>query len=163
MPIALQVSGREGDLVIWRADDRVIADPVGVRRKDVGHTAPGVTPRGQIRERAQLFFAPAARIIQFYARVVADVGEVGGVEKHAVVGQLRPFIAIAKAMGLIANMEGQVQLLTGRQRRFQLINGVEIARRPAHEMERAVELHSGDGLQLVGDVYLLDGLRRLVL
>jgi hypothetical protein len=60
-------------------------------------------------------------------------------------------------------MEGQVQLIAGRKRRFQLIDGVEIAGRPAYQVERAVELHLGDGLRAIGNVDLRDRLRGLVL
>ena len=163
VPIALQVPRRKRNLVVWRAHYRVIADPVGVLTKEIVDTPPRVSPSRQFRNRPQFFFAAAARIIQFSVAGVADKREVARVEKHAVVGQLWSLITVTEAMRLVANLECQAQLIARRKRRFQLIDRIEIARLPAHQVEGAVEFHLRDRLHLVGDVYLLDSLRRLVL
>ena len=90
LPVALQVSGGDGDLVRRGADDGVIGDPVGLAaEEEVVHGVGGVAAVGHFFERRKMLFAAAARIVKLDVGVVADVGEVVGVEEGAVVGELR--------------------------------------------------------------------------
>ena len=95
--------------------------------------------------------------------VVADGGEVAGVEERAVVGELGALVAVLEAAAGVADVEGEVELVARRERRVELVDGVERARAGGHDVEGAVEAYIRDGLLLVGDVDLADGLRGLVL
>ena len=101
-----------------------------------------------------MLFAAAARVVKLDVGVVADVGEVVGVEEGAVVGELRQLVAVAEAAGLMAHVAGESDGFAGRQGLIEGVDGVQVARRGADQVERAVELEIGDRLPLIGEVDL---------
>ncbi len=102
-------------------------------------------------------------IVEFDVVVVADGGEVAGVEEGAGVGELGALVAVFEAAAGVADVEGHVELVAGCERGFELVDGVKGAGAGGDDVERAVEVNVGDGLLLVGDVDLADGLGGLVL
>ena len=102
-------------------------------------------------------------IVELDVGVVADVGEVVGVEEGAVVGELGELVAVAEAAGLVADIAGEGDGFAGRQRLVERVDGVHVARRGADQVERAVELDVGDRLLLIGEMDLRDRLVGLVL
>ena len=128
VPVAGEIAGRERDLVVGSADSGAVADPVGVRGEEVGDRAGGVAAVGQQFLLGQMFFAAAARVVEFNARVVADGGEVAAVEESAGVGELGALVAILEAAAGVADVEGEVELVARSQRSFELVDGVEGAR-----------------------------------
>ncbi len=108
LPFALQVSGSDGDLIRRRADHSVIGDPVGFSsEEDIVHGVRGIAAVRHLFESREMLFAAAARIVEFDAGVVADVGDIIGVEKSAVIGELGEFVAVAEATGLVAHIAGE--------------------------------------------------------
>src|ERR1700678_3032841 len=104
LPLALQVAGSDGDLVLRGADDGVVSDPVRLAlKKDVVHGVRGIAPVGHFYERRKVFFAAAAGVGQLDPVAITDVGDIAGVEKGAVVGELRGLVSVAKAVGLVAH------------------------------------------------------------
>ena len=164
LPFALQIAGRDGDLIGRGADDGVIGDPVGLARKNRLFTrVNGVAAVSHFFEQRKMLFAAATRIVDLDVGVVADVGKIARVEEGAVVGELRGLVAVAEATGLVAHVERQGDRFAGRQRLVERVDGVEVARRRAHQVERPVELDIRDRLLLIGDVDLRDRLLGLVL
>ena len=99
----------------------------------------------------------------FEVGVVADVGNIVGVEEGAVVSELGEFVAVAEAAGLVAHVAGESDGFAGRQGLVESVDRVHVARRGADQVERAVELEIRDRLFLIGDVDLGDRLAGLVL
>ena len=124
MPRSQRIPWRKCDLGVRRADRRVKANPVRIAGKQV-HAAPiRIRTRSHIVQCRQFLFSPTARVIKLDVFVVADIGEIIGVEEHAAISKLRPFVAIAKAMGSIPNLEAHVELLARLQRPLQLVDRV---------------------------------------
>jgi len=86
-----------------------------------------------------MLFAATARIVKFDAVVIADGGEIVGVEEGAGVGKLGAFVAVLEATTRITDVEVNIELLTWAEWGRQLIDGVEIARAGRYNMERAPE------------------------
>ena len=110
-----------------------------------------------------MLFAAAPRIVEFAVLAVADLREEIGVEEGTVVGELRQFIAVAKAPGGVAHLKAHGHDVACCQWRVQCINRVEVARCAAHEVKRTVEGDMTHRLLRVGDVNLRDGRRGFVL
>src|SRR5487761_1372745 len=110
-----------------------------------------------------MLFAAAARIVEFVVGVIADLRKKSCVEEGAIVGELRQLIPVAESPCDVRDRECEGEDFAGRERLVERIDGIEIARRAAHQVERAVELDVRDRLLLIRDVDLRDGLRRLVL
>ncbi len=111
----------------------------------------------------QVLFAAAAGIVEFDSVVVADCREVVGVEEGAGVGELWSLVAVFEASAGVGDGEVQVQLVAGGERGVELVDGVDVAGARRDDVKGAVELNVGDGLLLIGDVDLTDGLRSFVL
>ena len=142
----------------------MISNPVGLSaEEDVVHGVDGIAAVGHLFESGKVFFAAAAGIIELDVGVVADVGDVVGVEEGAVVGELSRLIAVAEAAGLVADVAGEGDGFAGRQGLVEGVDGVHVARGGADQVERAVELEVGDRLLLIGNVDLWDRLVGLVL
>jgi len=67
---------------------------------------------------------PPARIIDFHVRVIADAGEILGVEECAVEGELRGLVAVAKTVRRMADREREGHHLPRRQGLIERINRV---------------------------------------
>ena len=113
LPIALQVSGRDRDLVRRSADHRVISDPVRFAAEENCSLSARVSAVCHLFEQRKLFFAAAARIVQFHVGVVADKRKVAGVEKRAVVGEFGQFITVAEATALVAYVARKTHVSPG--------------------------------------------------
>ncbi len=86
-----------------------------------------------------MLFAATTRIVKFDAVVIADDGEVVGVEEGAGVGEFGSFVTVLESATRIADVEVNINLVTWGERGCQLIDGVEIARAGGYNMERAAE------------------------
>ena len=143
-PLALQVAGRQCDLVRVGADRRIKVHPVRV----VGKV--GVAAGVQVRERGhagaglQPLFAAVAGVGQLAAGLVAD-GRKAGVtdaQKRAVAGDARVWRVVGKAALLIGKVECHGHAAARRERLCQMIDVVAVffvrlcPRRPARERER---------------------------
>ena len=103
----------------------MIGDPVGLStEEDIVDRVDGIAAVRHLFEQRKMLFAAAARVVEFDVGVVADVGNVVGVEKGAVVGELRKFVAVAEAAGLVADVTGEGDGLAGCQGLLQGIDGV---------------------------------------
>ncbi len=103
-------------------------------------TEPSGSPRcGQQFLVGEMFFAAAARVVDFDSSVVADGGEIAAVEKSAGVGQFGALIAILEAAAGIAHLEIEVELVAGSEGLFELVDGVQRARAGGNDMEGAIE------------------------
>ena len=87
-----------------------------------------------------VLFAAAAGIVQFEFLLVANLGEIGGVKKRAVVGELRQLVSVAETTRGVAYGEGEVERFARSQRAVQRVDGVESAGGPADQVEWPVEL-----------------------
>ncbi len=108
-------------------------------------------------------FAAAAGVANFDVVIVTDGWEVAGVEEGTGVGEFGTLVAVFEATAGVPNVEGHVEFVAGSERRFKLIDGVEGAGAGGDDVEGPVKVDVGDGLLLVGDVDLADGLGGLVL
>ena len=162
-PLALEVSGSDGGLIAGRADDGVVGDPVGLRGEEIDALPVGVAAFGHLFERGEFFFGAAAGIVEFDVAVVADVGEIGAVEKCAVVGEFGALVAVAEAVGFVADVESHVHDFAGLERLIERVDGVDVARAGRNFVEGAIEIDGRDALERVGDVDLIDGLVEFIL
>jgi hypothetical protein len=74
---------------------------------------------------AEVLFAAAAGVVELDAVVVADGGEVAGVEEGARVGELGALLAVFEAAAGVGDVEGHIGGFAGGERRVELIDGVD--------------------------------------
>src|ERR1700722_1360990 len=113
-----------------------------------------IAARSHFLERAQMLFAPPARIIDFQVRVVANIGKELNVEKRSVVGKLRRLIAVAKTVRFVSHGEGERHDVAGSERLLESIDRVQIAGLAADQVKRPIEMDLRDRIMLVGQMYL---------
>ena len=163
LPLPLQISGGDRDLVAGSADDGVIRDPIRIGREQIEAFAGGVAARRHLDQGPEVLFAPAAGIVQFEVRVVSDLREILDVEEGPVVGELGLLVPVAEPMRGVRNAEGERGDFSRRERLVEGIDRIHVPGRPAHEVKRAIELDVRHGLVRVGDVDLCDRRAALVL
>src|SRR5208282_475141 len=81
VPFAREIAGGKGNLIVGGADRRAVTDPVGVQSEEVGDGAFRVAAVGEKFLLGKVLFTAAAGVVELDAQVVADGGEVTGVEK----------------------------------------------------------------------------------
>ena len=96
LPMALQITGGDGDLVAGSADDRVVIDPVGLLTEQIEERLHCVASRRHLLQIAQMLFTAAARVVDFVSLLVADGREIAGVKESAVVSQFRLLVAVTE-------------------------------------------------------------------
>ena len=145
VPFSSQIAGRDRDLGlafgirIRGADCGAIRNPVGVGCEEIGDCPDSVSTMGKELLVGQMLFATSARIVKFDTVVVADGGEIVGVEEGAGVGEFGAFVAVLEAATRIADVEVNIELVTWGEWGCQFEDGVEIARAGGYNMERAAE------------------------
>ena len=100
----------------------------------------GVAAMGHLFERGKVLFAAAARIVQLDAAIVADIGEIVGVEEGSVICELGELVAVPKAAALMADIAGEDECFAGRQWLIKRVDGIQVARCGTDQMEGAVEM-----------------------
>jgi len=86
-------------------------NPVGVGCEEIGDCTDRVSAMRKEVLVGQMLFAASARIVEFDGVVVADGGEVVGVEEGAGVAEFGAFVAVLEAATRIADVEVNVELV----------------------------------------------------
>ncbi len=154
LPCALEISGSNGNLVGGGADDGVKGDPIRAWDKKISARVNWISPRRHLFQGAEMLFTAAAGIIDLIVLVVSDLRKKTRIEKSAVVCELRQLVAIAESATLMRNRKGQREDIARSERPIKRVDGVQIARSAAYQVEWPIELNIGGGLLLVRDVNL---------
>jgi hypothetical protein len=134
-----------------------------MRRKQVDARVLRIAARRHLFQGTQVLFAAAPRIVDLRGQVIADLRKELGVEKRAVAGKLRQLIAVAKPSRFVTHGKRQRQDLSGSERLLEGVDRIQIARLPADQMKRPVELHVAHRFMHIGQMNLRNRLRALVL
>ena len=144
LPGAFEIAGGDGGLLRGGADDGVVGGPVRFPGENIVSGFDGVAARDHFQEGTETLLLAAAGIVELEIAVVANVGEIAGVEESAVVGELGRFVAVAETAGGVAEVEGHVDDVARGNRLVERIDQIDAMRTGTHEVKRPVEGERGN-------------------